>query len=456
MLKLISTLPPHVEKCRRQVLEWIRNQHLSEVRPIFETQLSTFVDPSLYDDNQPIKLAIISVAIVKGANNGRLIAAIVDEREPHADVTRRILNNLSVPVFIGSVQSESEISHFLGSIRKRDAIQIRGMRKVTNLRERQVITLVKRSLGLLPLQRSFLNKLHSEGCANFISLFNDYLEKQRKKFNVFEEYALSAIVDVSAQHNCSHLQSFRVDVLVAEAAPSSTPLLVIEFDGAYHADERQAWKDNVRDSKLLEAGLPVLRISSMNSMDGRFFEFYMQSLVSRLVDLIKLDKLNVPWTMVEFNELLELEISKYRRENETINMPAEVALEMMGEVVAELWRKYEGVADPTDYIVDKAESEQDWQQLLDPERVISLAGKRRVAIIRPFSIVGEVDFHRGFHVESAVTVNDQLHTIRSPEIYLSVKESKRILGLAAAIVEAAMVSAIEVFSEELSSETPRN
>lgn len=452
-LKLISTLPPQVEQCRKQIIEWIRNQHLSEIRPIFTTQLSTFVDPSRYDGNQPIKSAILSVAIVKGAKNGRLIAAIVDEQEAHADVTRQVLEALSVPVFVGSVQNQSEISKFLGSIPKKNSIQIRSLRKVTNVRERQVITLVKRSLGLLPFQRSLLNQLNSACFANLIHQFRAYVDRQRKKFNVFEEYALSRIIDVSEQPNCSHLQLFRVDILVAEAAPSSTPLLVIEFDGAHHASERQAWKDNLRDSKLFEAGLPVLRINSMNAMDGRFFECYIQSLVSRVVEIIQRQRLNVPWAKLEFYELLERKISEYRKKNQTTNISAEVSYLMAAEVGAYLSRKYRH--DPMQSMIDTAEAEQDWKRLCDPAGVESLAGNKRVVVTKPFATVGEIGSDRGFYVESVVTIDDQVHEISSPKIYVSVKEPSCPLGLSAAIAEAAMVSAIEVFFEEFKSATLR-
>ena len=452
-LKLISTLPSQVERCRKQIIEWIRSQNLREIRPIFITQLSTFVDPSCYDRNQPIKSALISVAIVKGAKNGRLIAAIVDEKEAHADVTRKVLEALSVPVFVGSVQNQSEIRKFLESIPKKGSIQISSLRKVTNIRERQVITLVKRSLGLLTLQPSFIEQLNSAGFANFIDMFRAYLDKQREKYNVFEEYALSRIVDVSEQPNCSHLQLFRVDILVAETAPSSMPLLVIEFDGSHHAFGRQAWKDNSRDSILSKAGLPVIRINSKTAIDGRFFERYIQTLVSRVVEIIQRQKTNVPWTKVEFYELLERKTSEYRKNYQTTNISAEVVFLMAAEVYADLARKYQN--DPMQSMLDAEEAEQDWKQLSDPARVASLVGNRSVVVTKPFETVGEIGSDRGFYVESVVTIDDQVHKIFSPKIYVSVKEQNCPLRLSAAVAEAAMVSAIEVFFEKFKCMTLR-
>ncbi len=447
-LKLISTLPSQVERCRKQIIEWIRSQNLREIRPIFITQLSTFVDPCCYDSNQPINSALISVAIVKGAKKGRLIAAIVDEKEGHADVTRQVLEALSIPVFVGSVQNQSEIRKFLGSIPKKGSIQIRNLRKVTNIRERQVITLVKRSLGLLTLQPSFIQQLKSAGFANFIDMFRAYVDKQREKYNVFEEYALSRIVDVSEQPNCSHLQLFRVDILIAETAPSSMPLLVIEFDGLHHASGRQAWKDNSRDSILSKAGIPVIRISSKTAIEGPFFECYIQTLVSRVVEIIQRPKTNVPWTKLEFYELLERKTSEHKKKNQTTNISAEVS-DLMAEVYADLSRKYRHVPMQSSMDVDAIEAEQDWKKLCDPARIESLVGYRRVVVTKPFETVGEIGSDRGFYVESVVTIDDQVNKIFSPKIYVSVKEQNCPLKLSAAVAEAAMVSAIEVFSKSL-------
>lgn len=192
--------------------------------------------------------------------------------------------------------------------------------------------------------------------------------------------ALGALIVGSDLPDWDYIRTYCVDILVASAPPTSTPLLVIEFDGPRHDNENQSWKDAKRDEVLLGASIPVLRISSKNariagdikspsSLEHGFFQRYVSVLVSRLGELIYFDRIEPrqrfnPIHNAVANKLKSL-CDEYRERESRIDIPPgyfkslyEAAREGFDYDFNEVW---------CDLASEKFDIEQAWRRWQDPE-----------------------------------------------------------------------------------------
>ena len=431
-------------------MSWIRDQNVSEVRLVCMTQLATFFDPERVDPDYSdiVKRAIVSVAIVKGSEGGKLVAAIIDENESDAKDAERVISKAAVPVFVGSVCDSDVIKTFLdcistGKITKQSRKEYDArFRKVTNLHERKLISAVKQSLGILPLQWRFRDKLREEGKGDLIVYFERYIEEQKKKFNVFEEYALTRIVDSSKRDNYVHLQKYRVDVLIAEAAPKANPLLVIEFDGKTHASAKQSRKDRSRDSILIDAELPVLRISSRTKLDGPFFDQYVVFLVARLVEVIELRNKCLP-SDAEFFREFQKRLARYRREKGRIDVEADVAAKIYQETLESLDEMR--FLEHADAATEALEVSRYWMRDCNPD-VLAVSLGKIIETVKPFTTVGKVGSKDGFVVEALISIDGREYPISSPNIFISVTDGKWQKEYENIVEQAAMACALATFA----------
>ena len=440
---IVATLPKAVEECRKNVATWIRGLNASEVRQLFMTQLATFIDPKLFADNDFILRGIISIAVVKGAERGRLIAAIVDEAEPYACKTAHLLEEVGVRVFIGSLSEHDKIEVFLRGVSLKRSELSAGkanakLRQVTNLPERRLITAVKRALGLLPLLPAFRAELLARCGSNLVSEIQKGLDAQRKKINVFEEYALTRVVDASGSQNYAHLQKYRVDILVAIAAPASRPLFVIKFDGKEHRSPDKARKDKYRDSLLIDADLPVLRIDSRTDWRHPFFLLYIKVLVGRIAEVIEIDFEYQNAVSSIFNDEIERitkKVASFRNDRQRIDIPTADALKILSEAFDDTYdaRFHASLSNGE----DKFSGWQFWQSQIDAKEIFRSFGNT-IEILEPLAAVRDVASPDGFYSQMKIRQNGIIRLLRSPRLQLTLTSSGSVEHLTGIIEEAAM------------------
>jgi hypothetical protein len=393
------------------------------------TQLATFLDPeALSHDGDIVKRAIVSIAIVKGAKNGRLLIAIIDEKERFSREAHQIFTRIGVAVYVGPLSDHDAILRFLsGSASVRGSRPAIGseFREVTNLPERRIITAAKRGLGILPLDRQTRELLANYQNGSLLSVFMDMIKVQRSKYNVFEEYALTRIVDLDGHGSFAQLQKFRVDLLVASASPLSRPLVVIEFDGKRHSESPgQIRKDSVRDAVLLDAGIPVIRISSRTKFEScPFFALFVEFLISRIVQLIELQ---IAWveSMGEVHQGLvqgvRKKVDQLRKERGQINITEDQRVEVFSETCEE--HHDEIFEKDLDHAVAVHESEQMWRSCTDPAHALRSLGD--VQVLKAFTKVKNVAYIDGASVSCEIIMDGERSVLRSPDLFLRISMAR--------------------------------
>jgi hypothetical protein len=104
--------------------------------------------------------------------------------------------------------------------------------------------------------------------ADTVLLVNAELEKQKSKFSVFRDVAVSCITSVSADEQIdSDMQrvfdTSDVDFVIHGKAPHNIPLLAVEYDGESHrTNPRKIATDKAKDRLLAAAGIALLRIGT--------------------------------------------------------------------------------------------------------------------------------------------------------------------------------------------------
>jgi len=463
-LALIRTLPPAVERCREIVTLWLRKQTLSDVRLLHQAQLAAFVDinhGSINDFTIPCLKGLIAVAVVKGSKNGVLRAAFIDSELKYAADLGKVLASRRVPAYVGDITDAQAIDAFLqtessaaGCLKLHTKVNTDfALKDVTNAPERAVITLVKESLGVWIGQKKKKLLLNNGVLADRIS---SYLQTQKAKYRVYEEYALGAILDGYSlpASDWNSLQNFRADVLVASSPPQSMPLLVIEFDGREHRDNpNKARSDVFRDTALLAAGIPVLRISSQNSLlpgkveaindpERKFFSLYFQLLVGRLAEQIHFDRIrqSEAWEPVStaLVSALERRCDEYRKIQSRIDIPQDVLRRMYEEANDDLAGPQTKVA--SELAIEEYESLQEWQSMLDPNSYPTQTGEAITTVKEP-EVRGAANVkHGSFAVHMMVRLGGVSKSLVSPEIFIELKLPKSCEAFLETATEAAVIS----------------
>lgn len=458
-LTLAHVLPPEIEQGRSIVNSWIRTQRLNELRLLHLVQAAAFVNVDLIaqEFRDASLKGLISIALVKGSTKGALRAAFIDPKSEYGEELSLLLEYLDVPVHMGILSDKNVIERFLeervlgGLKTQKKGLHLAG---VTNIPERKMITLVKEALPIR-ITKKIRNDL--AGRPDQARLIDEVIESQLRKFRVYEEMALGALIDGSDLPKWNELKKYRVDLLVASAPPTSLPLLVIEYDGQKHGEEVQAWKDAKRDKVLLDASIPVLRISSKNvsfaagakpenSSEYRFFQRYVGVLVSRLGELIYFDRIESrlrfsPINNAVANKLKSL-CDEYRERQSRIDIPQDdfnglykAASEGFDYDFNEAWG---------DLASEKFDMEQMWRRWQDPEDHFKRGDEvAAVTVAKGPSIHGAVDTKDGFLVDMTLLVNGIPRSGTSPRIFVELKRPDDCDELVDAAKEAAVICLLE-------------
>lgn len=458
-LTLAHVLPPDIEQGRSIVSSWIRTKRLSEIRLLHLVQVAAFIKIDLIppEFRDASLKGLISIALVKGSEQGALRAAFIDPESEYVKELSMLLEDNGVPVYMGNFSEEKTVKRFLeervvgGLNSRRKSACLAG---VTNMWERKLITLVKEALAIR-ITKKIRNDL--AGRADLARFIDDVIDLQNKKIRVYEEIALMALIDGSDLPGWDYLRRYRVDILVASAPPTSMPLLVIEYDGQQHDGGEQAWKDGKRDKVLLDASIPVLRISSKNvrcagdikpenSFVYRFLQRYVRVLVSQLGTLIYFHRIESRLRFDPINDAVAMKLKslcdEYRERESRIDIPPNDFTRLY-EAASE-WFDYDFNEVSSDLASENFDIEQAWRRWQDPEDHFRHGDKMAtVTVEKGPSICGTVDTKDGFSVNMTLRVNGTLRSGTSPRIFVELKRPAGYDELVNVATEAAVICLLE-------------
>jgi len=108
------------------------------------------------------------------------------------------------------------------------------------------------------------NALFSLGEENTYRVLRNYLRD--RPYVIYKEVALSQVIHVKRSElpprEWRYYTSASFDFVICRDQDRQPLELVIEFDGAFHDDPDQEWRDTIKNSLCDKVGLPIVRIRS--------------------------------------------------------------------------------------------------------------------------------------------------------------------------------------------------
>ena len=236
-------------------------------RLLYQTQPSTFIRPEwARGETDACKRSLfeglILFSLVKGNKNSRLILAIIDEESPFSGDAASLLQSFQIPVYLGPIGNDFQpLENFLRKTLDSGPF-LPASRPVTNESERWLL-----NMASFAADHRTMPDIAKRTPPDVLAIFESVRAKMRKKYRIFHEVALPAIIDfdscegVGIDIDWSYAKKARLDLLVTSDAPEYQPLMAIEFDGPTHNTDSGVRKDRKKEAILQNAGLPLLRIS---------------------------------------------------------------------------------------------------------------------------------------------------------------------------------------------------